>query len=64
MFPDFSKAIENFQEAAEMGYSNAMYNLAVCYEKGQGVGMDNGKYQQLINSSIEANDSDAMLYES
>ena len=31
------KAVELYQKAAEQGYANAQYNLALCYKKGTGV---------------------------
>ncbi|KAM5170246.1 death ligand signal enhancer isoform 2-T2 [Mantella aurantiaca] len=37
---DYKSAFRFFQESAEIGYSKAQYNTAVCYEKGKGVTKD------------------------
>ena len=34
---DYEKAVELFRKAAELGYAEGYYNLAVCYDKGRAV---------------------------
>ena len=38
---NYTKAVENFQEAAAAGHVKAVYSLAVCYQDGTGVPQNN-----------------------
>ena len=54
---DFIKAVSCFQKAADMDYDLAQFNLALCYDKGEGVEKDDSKaffwYKKVIASSGE-----------
>lgn len=41
--PKYDRAAQYFQQAAQLGHTGAVYNLALCYESGRGVAQDYGK---------------------
>ncbi|KAK3604561.1 hypothetical protein CHS0354_026252, partial [Potamilus streckersoni] len=48
-------AIQHWQEASELGYAKAQFNLAVCYETGNGVKKDLKKAIEYYNQAAEEN---------
>ena len=40
MAQDYARAVELYRKAAGQGHTDAMCNLALCLEKGQGVPLD------------------------
>ncbi|KAL3880340.1 hypothetical protein ACJMK2_032588 [Sinanodonta woodiana] len=48
-------AIQHWQEASELGYAKAQFNLAVCYETGNGVKKDLKKAMEYYHLAAEEN---------
>ena len=44
----YNKAKEYYEQAAELGYSKAMFNLGNLYKKGRGVKQDYNKAKEQI----------------
>jgi TPR repeat protein len=47
------KAVELYERAIELGNASAMFNLAVCYENGEGVTKSAEKAVELYERAIE-----------
>ena len=54
-----AKAAEWYTKAAEQGNSDAQHNLAVCYENGEGVEMDEEEAVEWYQKAAEQGHSDA-----
>jgi len=50
-----TKAIKLLQKASKMGYSSSMYNLALCYKDGLGIGENLYRCRQLLEKAIQLN---------
>lgn len=50
---DYTNAVFWFQKAAEQGYLNAVFNLALCYEHGRGVAKSTSKALDLYRQAGE-----------
>jgi TPR repeat protein len=48
-----------FSVASNLGCAKATYQLARCYAKGLGVPQDNGEFERLLRSAVEAGDAEA-----
>ena len=55
-----TKAIQQFQQASDLGNTDAKFNLAVCYEKGDGVAQDKTKAIQLFQKASDLGNTSAM----
>ena len=49
--PDYAKAREWYEKAADMGDAYAMYNLGALYQDGQGVAQDYAKARELFEKA-------------
>eukprot|EP00808_Paulinella_micropora_P016340 g45868.t1 len=56
---DEARAIELLQEAADQGYAEAQFRLALCYRKGTGVSRDEKKAAALLQAAADQGLSDA-----
>ena len=54
------KTIELFQQASDLGDTNAMVNLAVCYSKGYGVSQDKKKAFELYQRAADMGNTKAI----
>ena len=57
-----SKAIRYFEKAANFGYVKALFNLAMCYEKGIGVSPDSLKALSIYKEAAYKGDLASKLY--
>lgn len=53
------EAVRWYRKSAEQGNANAQYNLACCYESGQGVTQDNTEAVKWYRKSAEQCNADA-----
>jgi len=53
---DYAKAVEYWAQVAELGFVNAQYNLAVCYDNGYGVAKDFEKAVYWYDKAAQQND--------
>ena len=65
---NYGEAVKCFRQAAEMGYSDAQYNLGYCYDYGRGVTQDSteaAKWYTMAaeQGNISAQNNLAILYE-
>ena len=65
---NYGEAVKCFRQAAEMGYSDAQYNLGYCYDYGRGVTLDSteaAKWYTMAaeQGNISAQNNLAILYE-
>ena len=51
---NFTKAVENFQQAAAAGHIKAVYSLAVCYQDGTGVPQNDAMALQYFTEAANA----------
>ncbi|WP_162983240.1 tetratricopeptide repeat protein, partial [Helicobacter mehlei] len=56
---DYSKALQYYQKAAEMGSANAYTDLGLMYAKGEGVAKDYSKALQYYQKAAEMGSADA-----
>ena len=49
-----------YQRAADLGSTDAMVNLAYCYEKGDGVSQDKKKAIELLQQAAELGNTDVI----
>jgi TPR repeat protein len=59
---DAKMAVKWYTKAAEKGHKDAMYSLAVCYEKGTGVAKDMQKAREWINKLSAKGDGRAKIW--
>ena len=59
MKKDFAKGAEWYRKAAEQGHMYALYNLAVCYEYGEGVPKDKETAIKLYQKAAEQGNTEA-----
>lgn len=52
---------EFYQKSADLGYTYAMFNLAICYEKGHGTHQDENKATQWYQKAAELGNVEAMF---
>lgn len=57
--PDYPAAFEWFKKASAQGHVKATYNLALAYERGQGVKRDRAKALELLQQASKAGDTDS-----
>ena len=50
---DDARAVELYQQAADMGYARAMHNLGFMYAEGRGVGQDEFKALDFYRAALE-----------
>ena len=55
----FQRALAIWVKAAEAGDTNAMFNLGLLYDNGQGVAQDYGKAREWYQKAAEAGNTDA-----
>ncbi len=53
-----SKAVEYYKKAADLGSARALYCLAICYGKGDGVKMDMEKCKSLLRKCANQNEDE------
>ena len=58
---DTSKAVAIWKQGAESGDSDAIRNLALCYEKGFGVPQDKNKAFEMYQRSCEMGNANAVF---
>ena len=58
---DYNRAFSLFSDAANQGFSDAQYNLAVIYKAGQGVPQNSKKAYEWFSSAAEKGVRDAQL---
>ena len=54
-----TKAVELYEKSATSGYSVAMYNCGICYEKGRGVTKDLNKAREWYTKAVAQGDAKA-----
>ena len=50
---DYAQAVRHFMQAAEMGYAYAQYSLAYCFDKGQGVDVNQSEAARWYGKAAE-----------
>ena len=59
---DYNKAVEYYKKAAELNNPDALYNLAICYQDGKGVGKSSDLKMQYMKKAAEAGNEQAISY--
>ena len=57
----YRDAVHWFEKAAAHGLTSALYNLGLCYEKGNGVTRDKAKAAEFYAKAADQGDEDAMF---
>ncbi|XP_064637463.1 uncharacterized protein LOC135493813 [Lineus longissimus] len=58
---DYSMAVVHWQQASNLGYSKASYNLGVCYEQGLGITKNLTKAEECYRSAAAKGHKEAMF---